>query len=166
MTSEVVAEMAKMSALKVRNDIKPFVILETPFMGVVKGDGDTPHSQAFNERYLNAALHDSLLRGEAPFASHGLYTRFGVLDDNIPAERELGMTTGWHVMQRASYVIVYGDLGFSSGMVRGCIAALKAGHKLKARFLPDEPWRSVVPRVVTPSADLDYIMRHIEIEVG
>lgn len=41
------------------------VIIESPYHGNVER----------NLRYLRACLRDSLLRGEAPFASHGLEFR-------------------------------------------------------------------------------------------
>lgn len=57
------------------------VIIESPYAGDVDA----------NLTYLRACLRDCLLRGEAPFASHGLYAQPGVLDDAIPQiYRELG----------------------------------------------------------------------------
>jgi len=64
------------------------VIIESPFAG----KGETASERMFEEykniRYLRACMRDCLLKGEAPFASHGLYTQEGVLDDTIPEERE------------------------------------------------------------------------------
>jgi hypothetical protein len=54
------------------------VILESPFAGDVER----------NTLYARHALKDSLMRGEAPIASHLLYPQ--VLDDLIPSERQLG----------------------------------------------------------------------------
>lgn len=84
-------------------------IIESPFAGDV----------ATNLRYLRQALRDSLFRGEAPFASHALYTQEGVLDDNIPAERERGIEAGHAWSQAAQKVVVYSDLGISPGMKLG-----------------------------------------------
>ena len=47
-------------------------------------NGDTDR----NVRYARACVRDSLLRGEAPIASHLLYTQPGVLRDNVAGERE------------------------------------------------------------------------------
>lgn len=60
--------------------------------------------------YAREALRDSLLRGEAPIASHLLYTQKGVLDDRIREERGLGIAAGlaWGV---AEMTVVYADLG-------------------------------------------------------
>ncbi len=60
------------------------VLVESPF----KGDDER------NIEYARACLHDCFLRKEAPFASHLLYTQPGVLDDNVPDERELGIEAG------------------------------------------------------------------------
>ena len=45
------------------------VIIESPYAGFVKR----------NEDYARECLRDSLMRGEAPIASHLLYTQPGVL---------------------------------------------------------------------------------------
>lgn len=88
---------------------RPIVIIESPYQGDV----------ARNECYLDACLLDSLRRGEAPFASHGLYTRPGVLRDSEPGERELGIQAGFAFRNVAARTIVYTDLGISDGMRRG-----------------------------------------------
>lgn len=89
------------------------VVLETPFAG----DNDADRER--NMRYLRACMRDCLRRGEAPFASHGLYTQPGVLDDNDPAERALGMRGGNAWRRRAARTVVYTDLGISGGMDDG-----------------------------------------------
>ena len=53
------------------------VIVESPFAGRVEA----------NKVYARLAIRDCLKRGEAPFASHLLYTLDSVLDDTDPAER-------------------------------------------------------------------------------
>ena len=57
------------------------VILESPYAGNVE----------LNERYARACMADCLRRGEAPYASHLLYTQPGVLDDLVPEQREIGI---------------------------------------------------------------------------
>lgn len=64
------------------------VILESPYAG------DTAEDVERNLTYAREALRDSLLRGEAPIASHLLYTQKGVLDDRIREERGLGIAAG------------------------------------------------------------------------
>lgn len=104
---------------------RPLVIIESPWQG-----GREEHRV-----YLASCLKDSIARGEAPFASHGLYTMPGVLDDTVEAERELGMTVGHEVMRRAALVVVCTDLGITPGMVRGIETASRLGKKLEFRRL-------------------------------
>jgi hypothetical protein len=121
------------------------VIIESPYSSGTPVS--IPEVVARNERYLNACLRDSLLRGEAPYASHGLYTRSGVLDDTVAEERKHGMEAGWRwleVMYRAGLAsgtegqglsAVYLDLGMSSGMERGIIKAHALGVEVNERRL-------------------------------
>jgi hypothetical protein len=73
--------------------------------------------------YLDACLSDSLRRNEAPFASHGLYTRRGVLDDAKPEERERGIRAGFAWREASHASCFYVDLFWSGGMGRGREAA-------------------------------------------
>lgn len=67
--------------------------------------------------YAKACLRDSIIQHkEAPFAPHLLYTQPGILRDEIPSERELGMQIGNHWMTCADFLVVYEDLGISEGM--------------------------------------------------
>jgi len=101
------------------------VIVESPYAGDVEG----------NERYARACLADSLKRGEAPFASHLIYTQPGVLDDEIPEEREWGIQAGFAWGQAAELTAVYTDRGISGGMKYGIEAAEKAGRSVEYRTL-------------------------------
>lgn len=89
------------------------VIIESPFAG------DTDAEIERNLAYLRACMADSFRRGEAPFASHGLYTQPGVLRDADPAERELGIRAGFAWRRRAARTVFYIDLGISNGMQLG-----------------------------------------------
>lgn len=82
------------------------VILESPFAGDVEA----------NVAYARACLLDSLSRGEAPIASHLLYTQ--VLDDTNPDERALGIAAGlaWRSVPSVLPVF-YVDRGWSRGML-------------------------------------------------
>lgn len=82
------------------------VCLESPFAGNVTE----------NITYAKAAVRDCLGRGEAPIASHLLFTQDGILRDETPAERELGINAGlaWQIVSHA--VVVYYDHGISPGM--------------------------------------------------
>lgn len=92
------------------------VILESPFAGDVNA----------NIAYARACVRDSLQRGEAPIASHLLYTQPGILDADIPAERQRGIDAGlaWRAVAEAS--VVYVDRGVSAGMRHGIAAARQA----------------------------------------
>lgn len=101
------------------------VILETPYAGDVEA----------NLTYARACLRDCLLRGEAPIASHLLYTQPGVLDDKVPEERQLGIDAGlaWTTVAHAS--VVYTDRGITAGMEHGIEAARSVGLPVEMRSL-------------------------------
>lgn len=105
--------------------IMRLVILESPFAGDVET----------NIEYARACVHDSLSRGEAPIASHLLYTQPGVLNDDDPEERQWGIDAGlaWKAVAHAS--VVYTDRGVSKGMEYGMAAAKKAGIPVEIRTL-------------------------------
>ena len=105
------------------------VILESPYAGDVER----------NEKYARACLRDSLLRGEAPIASHLLYTQPGVLRDEIEVERQLGISAGlaWGIVAHGT--VVYVDLGRSRGMEYGIAAAEAVGRPVDIRTLKDWP---------------------------
>lgn len=104
------------------------VIVESPFVG------DVNHNLA----YLRAAMHDCFMRHEAPFASHGLYTQPGVLDDSNPHERAMGIQAGFAWRKVARRTAVYTDLGVTEGMQEGIVHAQRAKHLVEYRQL--EGW--------------------------
>lgn len=101
------------------------VIVESPFAGDVEA----------NVLYARSCVRDSLLRGEAPIASHLLYTQPGILDDAVPSERAQGIDAGlaWRAVAHAS--VVYTDRGISKGMAYGIAAAEAAGVPVEYRTL-------------------------------
>ena len=109
------------------------VIVESPFKGDV----------ALNIAYARACIHDSLRRGESPIASHLLYTQPGVLDDNIPEERQLGIDAGlaWRGVSHGS--VAYIDLGISGGMQYGLNLAATSGKTCEKRILPADDMANV-----------------------
>lgn len=115
------------------------VIVESPYAG----KGDTPEEVAMhlgiNKDYLEAAMRDCLKRGEAPFASHKMYTQ--CLDDNVPNERELGIQAGFAWRTAATKTVVYEDLGISRGMEYGIANSKKLGIPVEYRSL--EGWNKV-----------------------
>jgi hypothetical protein len=101
------------------------VIVESPYAGDI----------IRNEAYARACIKDCLNRGEAPFASHVLYTLESILDDSVPEQRALGMEAGFAWGSVADATIVYLDLGMSSGMQEGITRASKEGRLVEFRFL-------------------------------
>jgi hypothetical protein len=101
------------------------VIVESPYAGEVER----------NITYARACLHDCLLRGLAPFASHLLYTQPGVLDDNVPAERSLGIIAGLAWGSQAERTVVYVDHGISGGMRQGIRHAVDDMRAIEFRVL-------------------------------
>lgn len=101
------------------------VIIESPYAGEVER----------NTRYARACLADSLARGEAPFASHLLYTQPGVLDDTHPHERAKGIAAGFAWGKVAALTAVYHDLGVSRGMRQGIEEAERCGRPIVWRKL-------------------------------
>jgi len=101
------------------------VILESPFAGDI----------AANQAYARACVRDALLRGEAPLASHLLYTQSGILNDDDRNERAHGINAGHAWMHLADAVVVYVDRGISSGMEAGIRLALLNGVPVEYRKL-------------------------------
>lgn len=87
------------------------VIIESPFAN------DNKFLHEVNINYAKAAMRDSISRGEAPLASHLLYTQ--VLDDSIEKERNQGIECGFVWNLKADLVAVYNDFGISNGMKKG-----------------------------------------------
>jgi hypothetical protein len=105
------------------------VVVESPFAGDVEK----------NLRYLRACLADCLKRGEAPFASHGLYTQPGVLRDEEPAERLKGIMAGLSIAKAlGAPSVVYTDLGISKGMQVGIEHARETERLVVYRTLGGE----------------------------
>jgi hypothetical protein len=91
------------------------VIIESPYAGNVQR----------NVEYAKLCLKDSLNRGEAPIASHLLYTQ--VLDDLNTEERKQGIDAGLEWLKVADLHVFYLDYGWSLGM----LYALRKSNELK-----------------------------------
>lgn len=102
------------------------IILESPYAG---------HIEA-NVAYARSCLRDSLNRGEAPIASHLLYTQPGVLNDDDPAERQWGIDAGLAWRRVAEIAVFYVDLGWSTGMRSAQLHYDDAGFPYEIRRLP------------------------------
>lgn len=103
------------------------VILETPYAA------ELTIEVTRNITYGRACMLDCLHRGEAPFASHLLYTQ--TLHDAIPTERELGIAAGLAWKPLAVKTVVYTDHGISPGMQRGIAAAASINQPVEHRTL-------------------------------
>lgn len=101
------------------------VILESPYQGDIEA----------NLAYARACIRDSLSRGEAPIASHLLYTQEGILDDSIPEERQWGINAGLAWGFVATATVVYIDRGISEGMKLGIANAQAAGRPVEMRSI-------------------------------
>lgn len=101
------------------------VIVESPYAGDIEA----------NVEYARACVRDSLSRGEAPIASHLLYTQPGILRDEVEEERQWGIDAGlaWRRVAEAS--VVYLDRGMSRGMEYGIAAARDAGLPIEYRSI-------------------------------
>lgn len=82
------------------------VILESPYAGDIERNID----------YARKCLRHSLLLGESPIASHLLYTQIGVLNDDLPNERQIGIDAGLQWKEVAEKHVFYIDYGMSNGM--------------------------------------------------
>lgn len=80
-------------------------------------------------------MRHALGRGEAPIASHLLYTQPGVLQDGDPFERQWGIDAGLAWGRVADATVVYIDRGISRGMNLGIVAAMAAGRPVEYRSL-------------------------------
>lgn len=101
------------------------VILESPFAGEV----------SCNIEYARRCVADSLSRGEAPLASHLLYTQPGILDDTDPEQRSQGISAGHAWIYVADRMVVYVDRGISDGMQKGIDMAGKFNLPVDIRRL-------------------------------
>lgn len=99
------------------------VVLESPYAGDVEG----------HVEYARECMRDSLGRGEAPMASHLLYTQ--ALRDDDAQERAIGLAAGLAWGQHASATVVYTDLGISPGMTEGINRATSEGRPVEYRSI-------------------------------
>lgn len=101
------------------------VIIESPYAGDIER----------NVEYARRCVRDSLARGEAPIASHLLYTQPGILRDEIDEERQWGIDAGLAWRRVADMTAVYADHGTTSGMQYGIDAAIQAGLRVTTRLI-------------------------------
>lgn len=102
------------------------VILESPYAGDVEA----------NVEYAQLCMADCLKRGEAPYASHLLYTQPNVLDDTKPEERKLGIEAGFAFKHLPSiHTVFYLDKGMTGGMKLAVDYLLEHNMTFEYRYL-------------------------------
>lgn len=101
------------------------VIMESPYAGDIEK----------HVKYARECVRDCLGRGEAPIASHLLYTQEGILDDDIPEERKWGIDAGLAWKEVAQKHVVYTDYGISEGMQYGIDYSVKKSIPIEFRRL-------------------------------
>jgi hypothetical protein len=120
-------------------------IIESPYAGDVET----------NVRYARACVKDSVMKGEAPLASHLLYTQLAILDDTIPEERAAGMRAGVEMYRVADLCAVYIDLGISRGMSYGI-------REAQWKQVPIEYRTIGVDKCITPSSPIKTDLSFVE----
>lgn len=101
------------------------VVLESPYVGDVEA----------NVEYARACVRDCVMRGDAPIASHLLFTQPGILRDDVSDERALGIDAGHAWIARADAVVTYTDHGIASGMRAGIDHATRLGIAVEYRTI-------------------------------
>lgn len=103
------------------------VCIESPYAGDVQA----------NVTYARECLRHSLDHGEAPYASHLLYTQ--VYDDTIESERLRGIQAGYEWLMASDLVAFYVDRGWSPGMLKALKMARMFKLPVEARSLHGNP---------------------------
>lgn len=106
------------------------VIIESPYRG------ETREQKLKNKIYLQECINDSLRRGEAPFASHQMYT--DALDDNVPNQRTWGVYAGYEWWDAANKIVFYVDYGWSTGMRWARERAKARGRQVEERRIHED----------------------------
>ena len=102
------------------------VIIESPLAGNFER----------NIQYAKLCMLDCLQKGEAPFASHLLYTQ--CLNDENAEDRALGIAAGFEWAISARKRVFYLDFGVSDGMQKAKEEAKKLNQEIEERKLPNE----------------------------
>lgn len=106
---------------------KRLVILESPFAALKNRTVEN------NIAYAKLAMMDSLSRNEAPIASHLLYPQ--ILNDNLHADRALGIAAGHAWLRVCDEIAFYADWGFSPGMCATMVLVQELGLHHDVRYI-------------------------------
>lgn len=103
------------------------IIIESPFDG-------NERSRSENLKFARACMADSLERGEAPVVFHKLYPRAagGPLPETAEG-RQRGMDAAQNWFDVAEKLVVYSDLGVTSGMKKA-IAKASSSQRATVEF--------------------------------
>ncbi len=101
------------------------VVIESPYAGEIER----------NTNYAREAMRHSVLKGEAPIASHLIYTQPGILRDGVPNERKNGTECGFAWWRVAELIAFYEDFGWSPGMNAAMERALICGKPFEIRSI-------------------------------
>jgi len=101
------------------------VVIESPYAGDIER----------NVAYARKCMRHAIDRGESPIASHIIYTQPGILRDDDPNERALGISCGFAWWTAADLICFYEDFGWSSGMDAAMERALIAGKPFERRSI-------------------------------
>lgn len=125
-------------------------MIESPYRN------ENPDLVRINTEYARRCMTHSLLRGEAPFASHLLYTQ--TLNDSTTVERDLGVACGNHWGAVADLFAFYTDLGWSEGMVQSFKAnVLVGGRRFEFRSI-----KGLEPILPPLTILIEWLDSHIE----
>jgi hypothetical protein len=106
------------------------VIIESPYRGANQAE------RLRNVSYLKRCIRDCIMRGESPYASHGLLP--GALDEDKADERQLGIEAGYVWWDVAGLIVFYTDYGWSTGMQAAVKRAIVMGYETEERKLNED----------------------------
>lgn len=136
------------------------VVIESPYAASPLGTVEE------HVAYARRCVRDCIRLGEAPIASHLLFTQPGILDDNKPDERRLGIRAGLEWMGAAEAVVVYRDFGVSIGMLNAIRHATVLGLPIEHRSIGKTDWRVTDPAEIAAQEALVSQMAAIAERVG
>lgn len=140
------------------------VSIESPFKpsdaDVAKYEGRYSRAELLRQNlvYARFALLNSLKRGEAPFASHLLYTQVWAENKEL---REAGIKAGVEYHHRTDMVALYVDLGVSGGMKLAEDNALLLNVQIGRRTILDVS-SGKDPRELLSAMALDPVFPYLE----
>lgn len=133
------------------------VILESPYAAGAVEQWAVAATIADNVAYAKRCMLDCLGRGDAPIASHLLWTQDGLLDDLDPDQRKAGIEAGLAWGPVADAAVFYVDRGASRGMIAAAERYASLGVSMEWRTLERGP--VFAPRAMLAIRDLQAAAR-------